>query len=639
MATAAVTPISCRETLSTSYSSSVSQKQTNKSHQCRSQFSKSAALQSRHRGRSCLSRARAVVARAEGSAGRNRAVSPTRAVASAGEAETSTRPTDSQQAAGSSTWDQMEAAYTNYATGYRSASLDAELSQWVEAGDIQGEIPKELVGTLLRNGPALFERTGEDGKEKRRVYLDGDGMVFSLALKDGKAYFRNKFVRTPSFVRETEAGTFTDLSIFTAEDPRAGPDTGPTPLFRLRDDIFNGPPSPKANGAYNVVNWAGSLCAIDWGQPHGLSNSLDYEGKREGDEFSNAEFTAHYRILKEADGSRRMVTFEPKVDWAKGITTCTFKEFDEEGHCQQTREHIFPATYFHDMIVTENFYVLFDCPVKMDMFKTFIGYPFGKCSLGETISEDLNKRGVFRIFPRRDGVGREAVIQADEVPAFAFHHINGYDMLNAVGENKKNQIVFETCTWDRMCLYFNDIIKADGKTHWPRTKLSRFVIDLDTQSCERTIVSEKACEYPIVAPSATGVPHHYSYLVSNNRHFDDPKRGRINGPMQILEKLTYEYEADGTTIKELKRDPWNPGEAKFAMEPLFVPKPNSSAEDDGWLVVPVYNSETTLTEVAILDAANWEDPLLANVKLPTYIPHGVHGSFSEEYICGPDKTN
>lgn len=72
-----------------------------------------------------------------------------------------------------------------------------------------------LAGTLLRNGPAMFERDGF-----KKTFLDGDGMITSLAIKDGKAYFRNKFVRTPVFKDEEKEGVFDSLSIFTAEDPR-----------------------------------------------------------------------------------------------------------------------------------------------------------------------------------------------------------------------------------------------------------------------------------------------------------------------------------------------------------------------------------------------------------------------------------
>ena len=61
----------------------------------------------------------------------------------------------------------------------------------------------------------MFERDGF-----KKTFLDGDGMITSLAIKDGKAYFRNKFVRTPIFKEEEKDGVFDSLSIFTAEDPR-----------------------------------------------------------------------------------------------------------------------------------------------------------------------------------------------------------------------------------------------------------------------------------------------------------------------------------------------------------------------------------------------------------------------------------
>lgn len=77
---------------------------------------------------------------------------------------------------------------------------------------------------------------------------------------------------------------------------------------RLIDDIFNGPPSPKHNAAYNAWYWGGSLVAVDFGKPHGLDKTnLDTVGPY--DEFSSGKFTAHSRVLKEKDGSLRMCCF------------------------------------------------------------------------------------------------------------------------------------------------------------------------------------------------------------------------------------------------------------------------------------------------------------------------------------------
>jgi hypothetical protein len=103
--------------------------------------------------------------------------------------------------------------YEKYEKGYLSIGTDSETDCWVT--DVEGTIPPELTGTLLRNGPAMFERDGF-----KKEFLDGDGMITSLSFKDGRAYFRNKFVRTPGFKREECDGVFSSLSIFTAEDPR-----------------------------------------------------------------------------------------------------------------------------------------------------------------------------------------------------------------------------------------------------------------------------------------------------------------------------------------------------------------------------------------------------------------------------------
>lgn len=63
---------------------------------------------------------------------------------------------------------------------------------------IEGAIPPELLGTFFRNGPGLqVDRPGH-----QRHTFDGDGMVLSMAFKDGKAFFRNRYVRTLGFVDE-----------------------------------------------------------------------------------------------------------------------------------------------------------------------------------------------------------------------------------------------------------------------------------------------------------------------------------------------------------------------------------------------------------------------------------------------------
>ena len=73
-----------------------------------------------------------------------------------------------------------------------------------EAPIVEGAIPRELKGSLYRNGPGLDERGGL----RKPHLLDGDGLVQRLAFADGAAHYQNAFVRTEKFVAEEKADAF-----------------------------------------------------------------------------------------------------------------------------------------------------------------------------------------------------------------------------------------------------------------------------------------------------------------------------------------------------------------------------------------------------------------------------------------------
>lgn len=71
-----------------------------------------------------------------------------------------------------------------------------------EVGRVQGVLPEWLSGSYYLNGPARFERGGLRYKH----WLDGDGMVAALHFDAGRARFVSRFVRTPRFEAEEQAG-------------------------------------------------------------------------------------------------------------------------------------------------------------------------------------------------------------------------------------------------------------------------------------------------------------------------------------------------------------------------------------------------------------------------------------------------
>jgi carotenoid cleavage dioxygenase-like enzyme len=78
----------------------------------------------------------------------------------------------------------------------------APIATEITADDLKviGEIPKDLEGAYLRNGPnPIFQPRG------RYHWFDGDGMVHGIEFHDGKATYRNRWIRTEAFAAEQVA--------------------------------------------------------------------------------------------------------------------------------------------------------------------------------------------------------------------------------------------------------------------------------------------------------------------------------------------------------------------------------------------------------------------------------------------------
>lgn len=86
-------------------------------------------------------------------------------------------------------------------------------------------------------------------------------------------------------------------------------------------------------------------------------------------------------------------------------------------------------------------------------------------------------------------------------------------------------------------------------------------------------------------------------------------------------------------------------EGWYTQEPRFVPRVNSTSEDDGWLLAYVFDESSQLrpdgeakadakSELWIIDAKTMTD-VVAKIRLPQRVPYGLHGNWiSEEEIEG-----
>lgn len=102
-----------------------------------------------------------------------------------------------------------------------------------------------------------------------------------------------------------------------------------------------------------------------------------------------------------------------------------------------------------------------------------------------------------------------------------------------------------------------------------------------------------------------------------------------------LKKNTYKQADDPQTAAlkpTITQQLWDAGRRRYVCEPLFVPRPNPSAEDDGWVLAILHNAESDKGELVILDAQRVGDGPLATIRLPHHLAAGLHGSFSPQVL-------
>lgn len=77
---------------------------------------------------------------------------------------------------------------------------------------------------------------------------------------------------------------------------------------------------------------------------------------------------------------------------------------------------------------------------------------------------------------------------------------------------------------------------------------------------------------------------------------------------------------------------WDAGTRRYVNEPLFIPRPDPTDEDDGWVLATVHNAATDKGELVILDAKRISEGPVATIKLPHHLAAGLHGSFSPKLL-------
>ncbi|MGB3403813.1 MAG: carotenoid oxygenase family protein [Microcoleaceae cyanobacterium] len=482
-----------------------------------------------------------------------------------------------------STVEQQSYTHQDWQQGYQSQPN--EYDYWIE--DIEGVIPAELEGTLYRNGPGLLDINGQ----RLHHPFDGDGMISAIKFSNGRAHYRNRFVRTQGYLEEQSAGKILYRGVF-----------GTQKSGGLFSNIFDFKLKNIANT--QVIYWGGKLLALwEAAQPHALDpDSLDTIGidNLNGILQPGESFAAHPRIDPncQLNGEPVMVNFAIKPGLS---TTITIYEIDTRGKLLRKYAHSVPGfAFIHDFVITPNYCIFFQNPVNFNPFP----FLFGLAGAGQCVNFQPNQPTRILVIPRNRDKSTE--IRSFETQAgFVFHHGNAYE--------QGNQLCIDSICYQSLPSVEPgaDFLQTDFTALAPG-QLWRFTLDLDSETVLSEMIEPRCCEFPTLHPDVVGRKNRYLYTGAA-----DMAEG--NAPLQAILKLDLETGA---------RQLWSAAPRGFVSEPVFVPHPQGQTEDQGWLLTMVYDASYHRSNIVILDAQDLESEPIAQLHLQHHVPYGLHGTFS-----------
>jgi all-trans-8'-apo-beta-carotenal 15,15'-oxygenase len=463
-----------------------------------------------------------------------------------------------------------------------------EYDYWID--EVEGEIPAQLHGTWLRNGPGLLEVNGQ----RLHHPFDGDGMVCAIAFDQGRVHFRNRFVRTEGFVAEQKAGKILYRGVFGTQKP--GGWLANAFDFQLKN-IAN----------TNILDWGGRLLALwEAAEPHSLDpKTLETLGKdyldgvlAEGDAFA-----AHPRIdpsCEQDGGAPCLVNFAIKPGISSSIT---IYEFNPAGKLLRRQSRSIPGfAFIHDFAITPNYYLFFQNPVSFNP----IPFALGLRGAGECVKFNPDQPTRIVVIPRD---AKEPVKLLETQSGFVFHHANAFEQ---DGEICIDSICYDSFPEVEAGSDFREVdfdLLAPGQ-------LWRFTLNLNEQTVARRLLEQRCCEFPYVHPNHAGRPYRYLFMGAAHKPTG-------NAPLQAILRL------DVTTGEHQL---WSAAPHGYVSEPTFVPRPNATEEDDGWVLTLVYDANRHRSDVVILDGRDLNQGPVARLHLKHHIPYGLHGSWTPNLL-------
>nr|AAT68189.1 carotenoid cleavage dioxygenase 1 [Petunia x hybrida]WRM38006.1 carotenoid cleavage dioxygenase 1 [synthetic construct] len=469
---------------------------------------------------------------------------------------------------------------------------------------IKGHLPECLNGEFVRVGP-----NPKFAPVAGYHWFDGDGMIHGLRIKDGKATYVSRYVRTSRLKQEE---FFEGAKFMKIGDLKGlfGLFTVYMQMLRAKLKILD---TSYGNGTANtaLVYHHGKLLALsEADKPYALKvledGDLQTLGMLDYDKRLLHSFTAHPKV---DPVTGEMFTF----GYAHEPPYITYRVISKDGIMQDPVPITIPeAIMMHDFAITENYAIMMDLPLcfrPKEMVKNNqLAFTF-----------DTTKKARFGVLPRY--AKSEALIRWFELPnCFIFHNANAWE--------EGDEVVLITCRLPHPDL---DMVNGEVKENLENfsNELYEMRFNMKSGAASQKKLSESSVDFPRINENYTGRKQRYVYGTT------------LNSIAKVTGIIKFDLHAEPETGKKQLEVGGNVqgifdlGPGRFGSEAVFVPsQPGTECEeDDGYLIFFVHDENTGKSAVNVIDAKTMSAEPVAVVELPKRVPYGFHAFFvTEEQI-------
>ena len=455
---------------------------------------------------------------------------------------------------------------------------------------VTGRLPEWLSGSLLRTGPGKWDL----GDEQLNHWWEGLTLLQRFTFQQGRVAYRCRFLDSPAYRSQRETGRVTWLSF--ATDPSAE---------LLRGEKTEFVPHP-GNGNINITRIGDAVVTL--GEVE-MAMTFDPETLRAtGWLDQNPDKSADQH---QGERAHRMITSHPQRDFDRKIqyNVHTLLSADPRYEIVAT-DYASGATsvvssvpvqagnpgYRHHFSLTENYVVAMEYPLGVDMQAAAAGdKAFAACFRWDGAAATK----IF-IISRADGT----LVKTLETDGFfANHHANAYETGDV--------IVMDVAAYDA-AEHITDFYLDRRRRGAPLSvaQLRRYTLPLGTGTdvtCE--VLSSQQVELPTYDYGRlNGRPYRFVYAAGMRQDLPEVAYNQIV-KADVRSHVSLTWFEDGC----------------FPGEPIFVPAPDGTDEDDGVLLTLVLDTATHTSFLLVLHAKDLGE--IARAQLDTFIPYGLHGQY------------